>query len=187
MSKLRVGVAGPVGSGKDSSGRSALPAAAAAAAAGQWSPTTSTPRRMAQFLTPLVHWSPSGSGGWKPAAAPTPPSGKTARSTGRRSKSSNSNFQIWIWCWLKAAATNLAASFSPELVDLCIYVIDVAAGDKIPRKGGPGITRSDLLVINKIDLASMVGANLRWMQTRHRAHAWRSTLVLHQLAQWRGA
>ncbi|MFM7512319.1 MAG: GTP-binding protein, partial [Cyanobium sp.] len=59
---------------------------------------------------------------------------------------------------------NLAASFSPELVDLCIYVIDVAAGDKIPRKGGPGITRSDLLVINKIDLAPLVGASLAVME-----------------------
>ncbi|RZO49200.1 MAG: urease accessory protein UreG, partial [Prochlorococcus sp. MED-G132] len=57
-----------------------------------------------------------------------------------------------------------AASFSPELVDLCIYVIDVAAGDKIPRKGGPGITRSDLLVINKIDLADHVGADLEVMK-----------------------
>ena len=55
---------------------------------------------------------------------------------------------------------NLAATFSPELSDLTIYVIDVAAGDKIPRKGGPGITRSDLLVINKIDLAPFVGADL---------------------------
>ena len=55
---------------------------------------------------------------------------------------------------------NLAATFSPELADLTIYVIDVAAGDKIPRKGGPGITRSDLLVINKIDLAPLVGASL---------------------------
>jgi urease accessory protein len=55
---------------------------------------------------------------------------------------------------------NLAATFSPELSDLTLYVIDVAAGDKIPRKGGPGITKSDLLVINKIDLAPMVGASL---------------------------
>jgi len=61
---------------------------------------------------------------------------------------------------VESGGDNLAASFSPELVDLCIYVIDVAAGDKIPRKGGPGITRSDLLVINKIDLAPMVGASL---------------------------
>jgi urease accessory protein len=65
---------------------------------------------------------------------------------------------------VESGGDNLAASFSPELVDLCIYVIDVAAGDKIPRKGGPGITRSDLLVINKIDLAPLVGANLAVME-----------------------
>ena len=65
---------------------------------------------------------------------------------------------------VESGGDNLAASFSPELVDLCIYVIDVAAGDKIPRKGGPGITRSDLLVINKIDLAPMVGADLEVME-----------------------
>jgi urease accessory protein len=65
---------------------------------------------------------------------------------------------------VESGGDNLAASFSPELVDLCIYVIDVAAGDKIPRKGGPGITRSDLLVINKIDLAPLVGASLEVMQ-----------------------
>ncbi len=65
---------------------------------------------------------------------------------------------------VESGGDNLAASFSPELVDLCIYVIDVAAGDKIPRKGGPGITRSDLLVINKIDLASFVGADLELME-----------------------
>jgi len=59
----------------------------------------------------------------------------------------------------------LASSFSPELVDLSIYVIDVSAGDKIPRKGGPGITRSDLLLINKIDLADMVGADLNIMKS----------------------
>ena len=64
----------------------------------------------------------------------------------------------------ESGGDNLAASFSPELVDLSIYVIDVSAGDKIPRKGGPGITRSDLLLINKIDLADMVGANLNIMQ-----------------------
>ena len=61
---------------------------------------------------------------------------------------------------VESGGDNLAATFSPELADLTIYVIDVAAGDKIPRKGGPGITRSDLLVINKIDLAPLVGADL---------------------------
>jgi urease accessory protein len=65
---------------------------------------------------------------------------------------------------IESGGDNLAATFSPELADLTIYVIDVAAGDKIPRKGGPGITRSDLLVINKIDLAPMVGANLDVMR-----------------------
>ena len=61
---------------------------------------------------------------------------------------------------IESGGDNLAATFSPELSDLTLYVIDVAAGDKIPRKGGPGITRSDLLVINKIDLAPLVGASL---------------------------
>jgi urease accessory protein len=62
--------------------------------------------------------------------------------------------------FVESGGDNLAATFSPELVDFTIYVIDVAAGDKIPRKGGPGITKSDLLVINKIDLAPLVGADL---------------------------
>lgn len=64
---------------------------------------------------------------------------------------------------IESGGDNLAATFSPELSDLTIYVIDVSAGDKIPRKGGPGITRSDLLVINKIDLAPLVGASLEVM------------------------
>ena len=66
--------------------------------------------------------------------------------------------------FVESGGDNLAASFSPELVDIFIYVIDVSAGDKIPRKGGPGITRSDLLIINKIDLSKMVGANLEIMK-----------------------
>jgi urease accessory protein len=66
--------------------------------------------------------------------------------------------------FIESGGDNLAATFSPELSDLTVYVIDVAAGDKIPRKGGPGITKSDLLVINKIDLAPMVGASLEVME-----------------------
>ena len=65
---------------------------------------------------------------------------------------------------IESGGDNLAATFSPELADITIYVIDVSAGDKIPRKGGPGITRSDLLVINKVDLAPHVGASLEVMQ-----------------------
>jgi urease accessory protein len=64
---------------------------------------------------------------------------------------------------IESGGDNLAATFSPELADMTIYVIDVSAGDKIPRKGGPGITKSDLLVINKIDLAPLVGASLEVM------------------------
>jgi len=67
--------------------------------------------------------------------------------------------------FVESGGDNLASSFSPEIVDLSIYVIDVSAGDKIPRKGGPGITRSDLLLINKIDLADMVGADLNIMKS----------------------
>jgi urease accessory protein len=71
--------------------------------------------------------------------------------------------------FLESGGDNLAASFSPELVDAAIYVIDVSGGDKIPRKGGPGVTRSDLLVINKIDLAPHVGADLGVMARDARA------------------
>ena len=78
--------------------------------------------------------------------------------------------------FVESGGDNLAASFSPELVDICIYIIDVAAGDKIPRKGGPGITRSDLLVINKIDLAEMVGASLQVME--------RDTLLMRNNRPW---
>jgi urease accessory protein len=67
--------------------------------------------------------------------------------------------------FVESGGDNLAATFSPELSDLTLYVIDVAAGDKIPRKGGPGITKSDLLIINKIDLAPYVGASLEIMET----------------------
>ena len=65
--------------------------------------------------------------------------------------------------FIESGGDNLSATFSPELSDLTIYVIDVSAGDKIPRKGGPGITKSDLLVINKTDLAELVGASLEVM------------------------
>ncbi len=67
--------------------------------------------------------------------------------------------------FIESGGDNLAATFSPDLADLTIYVIDVAAGEKIPRKGGPGITRSDLLIINKIDLAPHVGADLEIMRS----------------------
>jgi len=76
----------------------------------------------------------------------------------------NAKFPNAELCFIESGGDNMAATFSPELADLTIYVIDVAEGEKIPRKGGPGITRSDLLVINKIDLAPFVGANLEVMK-----------------------
>ncbi len=71
--------------------------------------------------------------------------------------------------FVESGGDNLAASFSPDLVDVSIYVVDVSGGDKVPRKGGPGVTRSDLLVINKIDLAPYVGADLSVMERDARA------------------
>jgi urease accessory protein len=89
-------------------------------------------------------------------------------------------------CFIESGGDNLAATFSPELADLTIYVIDVAAGEKIPRKGGPGITRSDLLVINKIDLATLVGANLEVMETDARRMRARRPFVFSNLKNGEG-
>src|SRR5258705_9066537 len=95
--------------------------------------------------------------------------------------------------FLESGGDNLAASFSPELVDAAIYVIDVSGGDKIPRKGGPGVTRSDLLVINKIDLAPHVGASLDVMARHarlmrgHRPFVFtnlKSGAGLHEVVTW---
>src|SRR5262252_5651023 len=83
--------------------------------------------------------------------------------------------------FLESGGDNLAASFSPELVDASIYVIDVSGGDKIPRKGGPGVTRSDLLVINKIDLAPHVGASLEVMARDAREQRGERPLVFSNL------
>jgi urease accessory protein len=90
-------------------------------------------------------------------------------------------------CFVESGGDNLAATFSPELADLTVYVIDVAAGEKIPRKGGPGITRSDLLVINKIDLAPMVGANLEVMEMDARRMRGTRPFVFSNLKSGKGA
>jgi urease accessory protein len=87
---------------------------------------------------------------------------------------------------IESGGDNLAATFSPELADITIYVIDVAAGDKIPSKGGPGITRSDLLVINKIDLAPHVGASLEKMDTDARRMRGERPFVMTNLRKSEG-
>jgi urease accessory protein len=88
--------------------------------------------------------------------------------------------------FIESGGDNLAATFSPELSDLTIYVIDVAAGEKIPRKGGPGITKSDLLVINKIDLAPMVGASLEVMAHDAKAQRGQRPFVFSNLKTGEG-
>ncbi len=88
--------------------------------------------------------------------------------------------------FVESGGDNLAATFSPELADITIYVIDVAAGDKIPRKGGPGITRSDLLVINKIDLAPLVGASLEVMDRDARMMRGTRPFLFSNLKEERG-
>jgi urease accessory protein len=87
---------------------------------------------------------------------------------------------------IESGGDNLAATFSPELSDLTIYVIDVSAGDKIPRKGGPGITRSDLLVINKTDLAPLVGASLEVMDRDAKAQRGDKPFVFSNLKNGSG-
>jgi len=88
---------------------------------------------------------------------------------------------------VESGGDNLAATFSPELADLTLYVIDVAAGDKIPRKGGPGITKSDLLVINKIDLAPHVGASLEVMERDARKMRGERPFLFTSLKHQKGA
>src|SRR5215831_9862039 len=99
----------------------------------------------------------------------------------------NQKFPTAEICFVESGGDNLAATFSPELADLTIYVIDVAEGEKIPRKGGPGITRSDLLVINKIDLAPLVGANLEVMKADALRMRGRRPFVLTNLKSGEGA
>ncbi|WAC26800.1 urease accessory protein UreG [Ancylobacter sp. SL191] len=87
---------------------------------------------------------------------------------------------------IESGGDNLAATFSPELADITIYVIDVSAGEKIPRKGGPGITRSDLLVINKIDLAPFVGASLEVMDRDSQRMRGRRPFVFSNIREGKG-
>jgi urease accessory protein len=87
---------------------------------------------------------------------------------------------------VESGGDNLAATFSPELADITIYVIDVSAGEKIPRKGGPGITRSDLLVINKVDLAPLVGASLEVMDRDSKRMRGERPFVFAQLKAGKG-
>ncbi|CAI8170394.1 MAG: Urease accessory protein UreG [Prochlorococcus marinus str. MIT 9215] len=162
-SKLRLGVAGPVGSGK-----TALVQALCLRLRDQLQLAVVTndiyTQEDAQFLTRAGALEPERIRGVETGGCPHTAIREDCSINRAAVEELESLFPDLDVVLVESGGDNLAASFSPELVDLCIYVIDVAAGDKIPRKGGPGITRSDLLVINKIDLAPLVGASLEVME-----------------------
>ena len=162
-SKLRLGVAGPVGSGK-----TALVEALCRRLRDQLQLAVVTndiyTQEDAQFLTRAGALEPERIRGVETGGCPHTAIREDCSINRAAVAELEEKFPELDLVLVESGGDNLAASFSPELVDLCIYVIDVAAGDKIPRKGGPGITRSDLLVINKIDLARLVGADLAVME-----------------------
>ena len=162
-SKLRLGVAGPVGSGK-----TALVEALCRRLRDDLQLAVVTndiyTQEDAQFLTRAGALDPERIRGVETGGCPHTAIREDCSINRAAVAELESQFPNLDLVLVESGGDNLAASFSPELVDLCIYVIDVAAGDKIPRKGGPGITRSDLLVINKIDLAPQVGADLSVME-----------------------
>ena len=162
-SKLRLGVAGPVGSGK-----TALVEALCRRLRDRLQIAVVTndiyTQEDAQFLTRAGALEPSRIRGVETGGCPHTAIREDCSINRAAVAELEAQFPALDLVLVESGGDNLAASFSPELVDLCLYVIDVAAGDKIPRKGGPGITRSDLLVINKIDLAPLVGADLALME-----------------------
>ncbi len=159
---LRVGVGGPVGSGK-----TALMDALCKALRGRYDIAAITndiyTKEDAEFLTRSGALPPERILGVETGGCPHTAIREDASINLAAVAELRQRFPALDLVLIESGGDNLAATFSPELADFTIYVIDVAAGDKIPRKGGPGITRSDLLVINKIDLAPMVGASLEVM------------------------
>jgi urease accessory protein len=159
---LRVGVGGPVGSGK-----TALVDALCKALRGRYDIAVITndiyTKEDAEFLTRSGALPPERILGVETGGCPHTAIREDASINLAAVAELRARFPALDLVLIESGGDNLAATFSPELADLTLYVIDVAAGDKIPRKGGPGIVRSDLLVINKIDLAPMVGASLEVM------------------------
>jgi urease accessory protein len=159
---LRIGIGGPVGSGK-----TALTLALCRALRNKYNIAVVTndiyTEEDAQFLVRNEALAPERIIGVETGGCPHTAIREDASINLEAVARLNHRFENLDLIIIESGGDNLAATFSPELSDLTLYVIDVAAGDKIPRKGGPGITKSDLLVINKIDLAPMVGASLEVM------------------------
>ena len=156
---LRVGIGGPVGSGKTALADSLCKAMRAAYDVAAITNDIYT-KEDAEFLTRSGALSPERILGVETGGCPHTAIREDASMNLAAVAEMNTRFPGLEVIFIESGGDNLAATFSPELADITLYVIDVSAGDKIPRKGGPGITRSDLLVINKIDLAPFVGADL---------------------------
>jgi urease accessory protein len=156
---LRVGIGGPVGSGK-----TALVERLCRHLRDDWNIAVVTndiyTKEDAEFLTRAGALDPARIAGVETGGCPHTAIREDASINLAAVADMQKKFPGLDVIFVESGGDNLAATFSPELADITIYVIDVSAGDKIPRKGGPGITRSDLLVINKIDLAPLVGASL---------------------------
>ena len=160
---LRVGIGGPVGSGK-----TALTDALCKSIRDRYEIAAITndiyTREDAEFLTRSGALPPERIMGVETGGCPHTAIREDASMNLAAVAEMNLRFPELDLIFIESGGDNLAATFSPELADITIYVIDVSAGDKIPRKGGPGITRSDLLVVNKTDLAPLVGADLSVME-----------------------
>ena len=161
---LRVGIGGPVGSGK-----TALTDALCKTMRDRYEVAAITndiyTREDAEFLTRSGALTPDRIMGVETGGCPHTAIREDASMNLAAIDDMNLRFPALELVFIESGGDNLAATFSPELADITLYVIDVSAGDKIPRKGGPGITRSDLLIINKTDLAPHVGASLDVMDS----------------------
>ncbi len=162
-SPFRIGIGGPVGSGK-----TALLEALCKHLRDHWNIAAITndiyTREDAEFLTRSGALAPERIAGVETGGCPHTAIREDASINLAAVNDMCARFPGLDMVFIESGGDNLSATFSPELADISLYVIDVSAGDKIPRKGGPGITRSDLLIINKTDLAPLVGASLRVME-----------------------
>ncbi|MEL3889826.1 urease accessory protein UreG [Ferrovibrio sp. MS7] len=182
---LRVGIGGPVGSGK-----TALVERLCRHLRADWNIAVVTndiyTKEDAEFLTRAGALDPERIAGVETGGCPHTAIREDASINLAAVADMQQRFPGLDVIFVESGGDNLAATFSPELADITIYVIDVSAGDKIPRKGGPGITRSDLLVINKTDLAPLVGASLEVMDRDARKMRGTRPFVFSNLKELKG-